>query len=172
MKFLLIFLLLVFFNGYAFSGDFDVKTSEESFASSPDDELFYNVTFGISPFDGLVGIEFQKRNHSVGLGIPWRVSYRYYADPDGDSPFYGFYLGRFKEQGDGGKTYKGISYKDAEGVDMGIGAGYRWQWPSGWNVTGILSLHYMDKEYSSPGQSKKYETLVLLFPGINVGYKF
>lgn len=172
MKFLLITFLLITFSDSAFSDDVENFTPEKRYDSGTDDEFIYNVSIGISPFDGFLGIEFQKRNHSIGIGLPGRVSYRFYSNPERNSPFYGLYIGRFEEQGDGGKKYKGVEYQNAEGKDGGIGAGYRWQWPSGWNVSAFLSIHYIDKEYSNPGQSKVTETSLLLFPGINVGFKF
>lgn len=171
MKFLLASLLLVFASSNAFSEEAG-KTSKEGYILSPEDEPFYNVLIGISPYDGILGIERQKGSHSVGVGFPERVSYRYYRNPYGDSLFYGLYAGRFKELGNNGKTFKGVRYRDADGMDAGVGAGYRWQWPSGWNVTAIFSIHYMDKEYSNPGQSKENETLVILFPGVAIGFKF
>jgi len=170
VKFLLISLLLVLVSSSALSEELG-QTSDDAYILSPEDEPFVNVSFGPSPY-GMLGIELQKGKHSVGVGFPERVSYRYYSNPYGDSLFYGLYTGRFKEQDNGGKTFKGVRYKDAEGVDAGVGAGYRWQWPSGWNVTASLSIHYMDKEYSNPGQPKKKETSVILFPGVNVGFKF
>jgi len=171
MQLHLVSILLIFISGYAFSEE-SIKTSVEELTLSPDDEPFYNVLFGVSPFDGMLGIEVQKGSHSIGFGFPGQVSYRYYSQPYSNSPFYGLYAGLFKEQGDGGKKFEGEVYENAEGFNAGAGAGYRWQWSSGWNITACLSIFYMDKEYSSSGEPEKHDTLVTLFPGVNVGFKF
>jgi len=170
MKFLLIPLLLIFTSGNVFPEEIE-NTSEEGYIVNPEDEPFYNVMLGVSPFFGILGLEFQKGSHSVGFGFPVRLFYRYYSNPYGDSLFCGLYAGRSKAP-DNEKEIDGVTYKGAETVDTGFGVGYRWQWASGWNVTTSFSIHYMVEEYSDPGQPKKKETSVIPFPGINVGYKF
>lgn len=171
MKFLLVPLLLIFASGNAFPEEIE-KTSEEGYIVNPEEEPFYNVLFGVSPFFGILGIEIQKGSHGVGFGFPVRLFYRYYRNPYGDSLFCGLYAGRSEQPDNIEKKLDGVIYKDAETVDAGFGVGYRWQWSSGWNVTTSFSIHYMDEEYSNPGQPKKKETSVIPFPGINAGYKF
>lgn len=164
MKFLLLtFLFLVLLSSNSLS---------EEVRQTPEDELFYNVSFGASAFDGMLGIELQKGKHSAGLGLPLRLSYRYYSDPHGDSLFYGLYVGRSEQPDQVEKKLDGVVYEDAETVDAGFGVGYRWQWASSWNVTASFSIHFMDEEYSNPGQPKEKDSSVILFPGIHVGYKF
>ena len=172
MKFLLISFLLLFVNAYAFSEEVE-KTSKQGYIVNPEDEPFYNVLFGVSPFFGILGIEIQKGSHSIGFGFPVRLFYRYYSNPYGDSLFYGLYAGRSKQQPYNDEIkLDGVIYEDAVTVDAGFGVGYRWQWSSGWNVTTSFSIHYMVEEYSNPGQPKKKETSVIPFPGLNAGYKF
>ncbi len=171
MKFLLTSLFLVLISSSVLSEEAR-QTSEDSNILSPNDEPFYNVSFGASSFDAMLGIELQKGNHSVGLGLPFRLSYRYYCDPYGDSLFYGLYAGRHEQPDQYEKKLDGVIYENAETVDAGFGTGYRWQWPSSWNVTASFSIHFMSEEYSNPGQPKKKDSSVIFFPGINVGYKF
>ena len=171
MKLLLVSFLLLFVNGYAFAEEVE-KTSEEGYIINPEDEPFYNVLFGVSPFFGILGIEVLRGSHSVGFGFPVRLFYRYYNKPYADSLFYGLYAGRSKQPDNIEKKLDGVIYEDAETTDAGFGVGYRWQWSSGWNVTTSFSIHYMDEEYSNPGQPKKKDTSVIPFPGINAGYKF
>ena len=154
MKFLLVPLLLIFASGNVFPEEIE-KTSVEGYIVNPEDEPFYNVLFGVSPFFGILGIEIQKGSHSVGFGFPVRLFYRYYGNLYGDSLLYGLYAGCSKQPDNIEKKIDGVKYKDAETVDTGFGVGYRWQWSSGWNVTTSLSIHYMVEEYSNPGQPKK-----------------
>lgn len=173
MKFLLITLLLVFTSSNIFSEEIE-KKSEKVNIVNPDDELFYNVSFGVSAFECMFGVEIQKGSHSIGLGGCGQVSYRYYSNPYEDSLLYGLFAGYHSgyQQYDSKKEIDGIIYDDKKSLYAGFGVGYRWQWLSGWNVTTSLAVHYTDNEYSNPGQPKKQETSVILFPGITAGYKF
>jgi hypothetical protein len=170
MKLLLISLLLVLVSSSALSEELG-QTSDDAYILSPEDEPFVNLSFGPSPY-GILGIELQKGKHSVGIGFPERVSYRYYSAPYGDSLFYGLYAGRYKQVGNDEKKFDGVIYKNEKNMDAGFGIGHMWQWSSGWNVAASFSIHYMYEEYTYPGQPKKKETSVILFPGINVGFKF
>jgi len=171
LKFLLTFLYMVLVSSNVLSEEVK-QASQDEYILSPDDEPFYNVSFGVSSFDGILGIERQKGRHSVGLGFPFRLSYRYYKAPYRNSLFYGLYAGRSEQPDQVEKKLDGIIYDKEVTVDAGFGAGYRWQWPSSWNVTASLSIHFMDSEYSNPGQPKEKDSSVILFPGILVGYKF
>ncbi|WP_164503413.1 DUF3575 domain-containing protein [Pleionea sediminis] len=147
--------------------------STQAFAySDNDNDIHYNASFGISPFYGIFGFEIKKSHHSLGIGLFDRVAYRYYSKPNSDSKFYGLYIGTFDEPTNGGTRYRGVTYHRAEGNDGGLGAGYRWQWPSGWNVTASISIHYMDKKYIDPDLPVAKESEFFLFPGIHVGYRF
>lgn len=173
MKLLLISIFLVLVSSSALS-EVVRQTSEDADILNPDDELFYNVSFGVSAFECMLGAEIQKGSHSLGLGVCGQVSYRYYSNPFGDSRLYGLYAGHSSgyQQYESKKEIDGVIYEDKESMYAGFGAGYRWQWLSSWNVTTSLAIHYMDEEYSNPGQPKKKETSVILFPGITAGYKF
>ena len=173
MKFLLVSLLLVFASSNVFAEEIKKKSKEVNTVNH-DDELFYNVSFGVSAFECMLGIEIQKGSHSVGLGGCGQVSYRYYSNPYDDSLLYGLYGGYRSGylQYETKEEIDGVIYDDKESMYAGFGVGYRWQWLSGWNVTTSLAVNYMINEYSNPGQLKKKETSVILFPGITAGYKF
>ena len=173
MKILFVFLLLIFASGNAFPEEIK-KKSEEVNTVNPDDELFYNVSIGVSAFECMLGFEIQKGNHSVGLGLCRQVSYRYYTNPYGDSLLYGLYAGYRSGylQSETKEEIDGVIYEDKKSMYAGVGVGYRWQWLSGWNVTTSLAIVYNEEEYSSPGQPTKKDPSVILFPGITAGYKF
>jgi len=139
---------------------------------SPDNEPYFNFVFGFSPFDGILGLEYQKNNHSFGIGLPGRYSYRYYIKPYQDTKFWGVYLGGYSSDNIN-KTLDGNEFTKVKYAYVGAGLGYRWQWPSGWNVSASIALEYLDREYSNPDNPliATREGLLLL-PGINAGYKF
>ena len=139
---------------------------------SPAEDPYFNLTFGISPFVGVLGFEYQNGHHSVGVGVPEVISYRYYFKPYQNTKFWGVYAGKhdFEESNE---RVEGVFFRDFEATFIGAGAGYRWQWPSGWNVSASLSMQYYDGEYSNPNSSlKAKETGLLIYPGINGGFKF
>src|SRR5688500_1345691 len=61
----------------------------------PENDPHFNLIFGISPFDGILGLEYQNGGHSFGIGAPIHLSYRYYFDPYRDSKFWGIYVGSY-----------------------------------------------------------------------------
>ena len=140
MKFLLILIFLVLVSSSALSEKVK-QTSEDVNILSPDDELFYNVSFGVSAFECMLGVEIQKGSHSIGLGGCGQVSYRYYSNPYSDSLLYGLYAGYHSgyQRYDSKKEIDGVIYEDKESMYAGFGVGYRWQWLSGWNVTTSLA---------------------------------
>jgi len=147
-----------------------IKTTENTL--TPNNESPFNVMFGLSPFIGVVGIEYQRNNHAFGIGLPERLSYRYYYNPKKDTMYLGTFLGKY-DISDVNETVNGFRYSDVDTALFGVGTGYRWQWPSGWNVNASISLQYTDNEYSNSGSSEKAtETLLTIFPGISIGYKF
>ncbi len=161
MKFLIIHLLLVLVSGSALSGELRSK-----------DELSVNMLLGISPY-GLMQIELQKKEHSVGLGFPPRLFYRHFSKPDSNSLFFGLYCGaRHKSPHEFERTFNGVVYNDKETEDAGFGIGHRWQWSSGWNLSASFSIHYAHDEYTKSGLPKKIDNFMILFPGLNIGYKF
>ena len=147
------------------------QVSSESLLGS-DSASYFNVVFGISPFLGVLGAEYQWEKHAFGIGYPNRLSYRYYVNPSQDTKFYGVYLGKMHYERQN-ETVDGILYRDLDTEYIGVGVGYRWQWPSGWNTSASFAIHYYDYEHTNPGSSQlATETGLFLFPGINVGYKF
>lgn len=149
--------------------------SETKNILSDEADPYYNLVFGISPFLGILGFEYQSGNNAYGIGFPGRLSYRYYFKPYQDTKFWGMYLGRYSLNGTDNKSYshEGINYSGVERTYIGAGLGYRWQWPSGWNTSLSIALEYSNDDYSNPatGQTEN-DTRIYPFPGLNVGYKF
>lgn len=63
MKTILVSLLLAFASSKAFPEEVD-KPSKDENAANFNDELFFNVTFGISAFECMLGGEIQKRKRA------------------------------------------------------------------------------------------------------------
>ncbi|MGK0440909.1 MAG: hypothetical protein ACJA0N_000704 [Pseudohongiellaceae bacterium] len=164
MKFMLKAVLVYWFASAAVAG--------EKHILSPEHDPHLNIVLGVSPFLGVLGIEYQHGNHAFGLGFPGRLAYRYFIDPYSDSVFLGGYLGRYSiDEYD--EREKGILFEEKESSYYGVGAGYRWQWQAGWNVTTSLAIERYENEYSNQGaMSKLKETGTSLLVGLNVGYKF
>ncbi|MCP4075336.1 MAG: hypothetical protein GY744_04035 [Gammaproteobacteria bacterium] len=173
MKFLPVSLLLVFGSSSVYSAEVEKLTNIDRPVDS-DNELSYIISGGVSAFECMVGVEVKKASHSVGLGICGQLSYRYYSNPYNDSFLYGLYTGYSSgyHQYEDKKEIDGVKYEDKKGIFAGVGIGYRWQKPSGWNTTLSMAIHYMEEEYSNVGQPKEKQTSVILFPGITVGYQF
>lgn len=139
---------------------------------NPDNNSYLNVVFGISPFLGVLGAEYQWEKHAIGIGYPNRLSYRYYVSPYQDTKFWGTYFGKMRYD-DIDEIVDGIQYQNLETQYIGVGVGYRWQWPSGWNTSASFSIHHYDYMYTNFGSSQQTtEKGYFPFPGINVGYKF
>jgi len=157
-----------------FAQELDAVTTENILSNENDP--YFNVTIGISPFTGVLGFEAQKKNHSVSIGLPDRISYRYYSNPYQDTKFWGLYLGGYSlSESDTNKKYSlnGVNYSDVERSYIGVGAGYRWQWPSGWNVSASIAIEYFDEKYSDATSTlSDTDSGLFPFPGINVGFKF
>lgn len=148
------------------------ENQTESNILNPEEDPHFNITFGISPFVGVLGFEYQNGNHAVGIGIPGVISYRHYLKPYQNTKFWGVYVGKhdIKEYNE---RVDGILFRDLETKFIGAGVGYRWQWPSGWNVSTSIAMQYVKDEYSNPNSSLKAEGKGLtLYPGINGGFKF
>lgn len=146
--------------------------AKEENIPDPQADPYFNLTFGISPFDGIFGFEYQAGHHSFGIGVPEHLSYRYYFDPYGDSKFWGVYLGGYTID-DYNERVDGILFEKLETQYFGVGMGKRWQWPSGWNVTASVVIEHYEDEYSNPGALRtKIKNGAFPFPGIAVGYKF
>ena len=170
MRIVLLLSMLVLTSNSAFSQD-SGQISNDTNRLNPENGLHYNAFLGFSPYGGF-GIEVSKIKHSVGIGFPYRLFYRYYKTPDNDSWFFGVYAGRYELDIDNEKIIDGVAYTDKVTSDAGFGIGYIWQWSSGWNVAASFSVHYMDEKYTNPEQEKNNDRSTNLFPGINVGYRF
>jgi hypothetical protein len=139
---------------------------------NPDHDPYINVDVGFSPFLGALGAEYQRGNHAVGLGFPNRLSYRYFEKPFQNTRFWGMYLGGMNYTNEE-HTVDGFQYQNLETRYIGAGAGYRWQWLSGWHTNVSLAIHYRDWEHTNPGTSMRArERGYSAFPGMNIGYKF
>lgn len=170
MRFVLKFVCICLISTSCFGADVEQITSKSIL--NPDNNPNFNVVFGISPFLGVLGAEYQQKKHAFGIGYPKRLSYRYYVSPYQDTKFWGMYLGKMSYD-DFDDTVDGILYQNLDTEYIGVGIGYRWQWLSGWNSSVSLALHYFDYEYSNPGSpQRETEKGFFAFPGINVGYKF
>ena len=167
---LFITILALCFSSFTLAEDSQTKSNANILDPTEDPHL--NLTFGISPFVGVLGLEFQKGHHAVGIGAPAVISYRYYAKPYQNTKFWGVSLGKIDIE-DNNERVKAVFFRDFEATFIGAGGGYRWQWPSGWNVSASLALQYYDGEHSNPSSSSKAkETGILIYPGINGGFKF
>lgn len=146
--------------------------AQDILVAREDGPRFLNINFGISPFDGVLGLEYQYGHHSIGAGWPGHFSYRYYFEAYEDSVFWGLYFGRYDVE-ENNERVGGILFYDYETRFHGVGTGKRWLWPSGWNVTTSLALEYYEDEYSNPGALRILtRDGVFLFPGVAVGYRF
>ena len=153
-----------------FGADIEQVTSDSILNS--DNDPYINVVFGISPFLGVLGAEYQWEKHAFGIGYPNRLAYRYFVRPYQDTLFGGVYLGKMSYE-DVDATVDDIQYQDLETKYIGVGAGYRWQWLSGWNASVSFAIHHYDYEYKNSGSSQRAtEKGLFAFPGLNVGYKF
>ncbi|MEA3354470.1 MAG: DUF3575 domain-containing protein [Campylobacterota bacterium] len=172
MKSLIQLLLIVWASSNLYSSGFQNR-SQEIKSFNIDDEIFYNLSFGVSAFECMMGIEVQSTNHSIGLGACRQISYRYYKNPNRDSIFYGIYAGKDSgyDRGESKKKINDIVLKDKDSSFGGIGAGYRWQWVNNWNLTANIALNYSKTKYFNQDQMLEENSLIL-FPGITVGYRF
>jgi len=170
MKFFIKLVCICLISTSCFGQDVEQVTGKSILNS--DSNPYVNVVFGISPFLGVLGAEYQREKHAFGIGYPNRLSYRYYVSPYQDTKFFGGYFGKMNYK-DFDDTFEGVLYQHLETEYIGVGVGYRWQWLSGWNASTSLAIHYYDYEYKNPGSTQRAtENGFFAFPGINVGYKF
>jgi len=170
MDFFLRMSLLLVISTAVFAGKGDIEQTENII--SPDNEPYLNAVVGFSPFLGVLGIEYQNKNHAFGIGLPGMLSYKYYVKPYQDTKFWGVFLGGYSSD-NVNRTVDGINYSDVKSRSIGAGIGYRWQWSSGWNTSVSISLEYSTKDYSNPDTSQETtKSGVIPLPGVNVGYKF
>jgi len=165
---------LLFLSASCFSDNKNINQIENIL--SEENEPFFNIIFGISPFSGLLGFEYQKGHNAFGFSPLKRISYRYYNNPYQDTKFWGIYLGSYsRNRIDTNEYYSlhGINYDKIKSSFVGAGIGYRWQWVSGWNTSVSIALEFAHNVYSNPGESQNAkENEIFPFPGLNAGYKF
>ena len=134
------------------------------------DSISFDARFGFSPYLGIIGLEIQKEHYALGLGLPGNLGFTYYDKPQSDSIFYSVGIGQFSDD-EYNDTKDGVYYTDFESQFFSAGAGYRWYWPSGWNITASLSIQFSSDEYKNSYQVLE-EDVVILFPGLMAGYVF
>jgi len=174
MKFILITSHLLFFSTSCFAEIKSIDQIEDIL--NQENDPHFNIIFGISPFVGLLGFEYQKGHNAFGFSPLTRISYRYYYKPYQDTKFWGVYLGSYihnRIDTDEYYSLHGVDYDEVKSSFFGAGIGYRWQWASGWNTSTSIALEFAHNEYSNPGTSQSDDEFEAFpFPGVNVGYKF
>ena len=78
-------ILALCFSTLTFAKDSQAESSATVLKPEADPRI--NLTLGISPFVGVLGLEYQVGHHAVGVGAPAVVSYRYYAKPYQNTKF-------------------------------------------------------------------------------------
>ncbi len=137
-----------------------------------ENDPYFTIALGPEPFLGIAGFEYQDKNHAIGIGYPHRLAYRYFINPYRDTYFWGMYLGGMSYD-NVDETKNGVEYQVLDTKYIGLGSGYRWQWPSGWNINVSIALQYYDYEFSNPGSSQTTtKNGLFAFQGISAGYKF
>ena len=160
------------------SSNMSASSDQPKLALDKAKEPFFNLKFGISPFDGILGAGIQKGHYSLSVGMPGRIAVKYFFNPYDDSKFFGAYFGNYSsdvEDGDGNpgiKFHDGFPYEEFEASYYGIGMGYRWQWANGWEVTASVALDRYKHEYIFNQVVTDSERGWILFPGITGGYTF
>lgn len=174
MKLILSTSCLLFLSTLCFAEDKSIGQMENIL--NPENEPYFNIMLGISPFVVLTGFEYQKGHHAFGYSPLKRISYRYYYKPYQDTKFWGVHLGSStRNRSDTNEYYSlnNVDYNEIKSSFIGAGIGYRWQWASGWNTSVSIALEFFQNEYSNPGTSQSDDEFeVFPFPGGSVGYKF
>lgn len=138
----------------------------------PADAWHYNVLLGFSAFTTGLAFEAQKGHHAVGVSFLPGLFYRYLFKPHQNTPFVGGRIGYWSDSS-ANETKDGIFYTELERTEFGIGGGYRWQWPRGWNVAVSAAVQYQDEEYSNPNHTiRRMEESIGVAFGVEGGFKF
>jgi len=149
-------------------------TAEEIAPEAAKEHSAVDVRFGVSPFLGVLSVEYQKGHYGFGLGLPGHAAVSYYRRPGEDSAFYSASLAyvNFHNTDD---YEDGFYYTDNKMRGLSVGGGYRWLWSSGWNVAASAALSYSKNTYSNDSYYSysymKKQTLQLAL-GVAVGYAF
>lgn len=139
-------------------------------AEEKSSDFSFNAKLGVSHFTGGLGLEVQKGKWSLGVGVPGAVSLKRYQYENKDSLYYGVYLNRFNDNSYD-DTKDGIYFDKYRFKEYGVGAGYIWLWPSGWNISTGLTLGNFETVYSN-SQFKMTKTGIRLAFDLSAGYKF
>ncbi len=151
-----VFILLIAFSGIC-------HATEET-------ERKYNPALGTSPFTGFLGLEVQQGSWAVGFGFPAALSVKHYQYPDQDSIFIAAFWNRFSNN-DFDDYEDGVYFKEYERRVYGVGAGYRWLWDRGWNISTGLALGEQEEVYDGPVARMDKDATALILD-LTVGYQF
>lgn len=136
--------------------------------SSPSTAQF-DISVGLSPYSGVVGLEYQIDHYAVGFGMLGSLNLKRYTNPNTHGSFIGVGVGRYKFNVD---FLKGNDYYDEyTSAFMVFGGGYRWLWESGVNLEASLSVISANEKYHK-GYYEGSNNVTLLYPGISLGYAF
>ena len=137
-------------------------------ATPQEKNWFVGPRIGASPYTGLIGLEFQFKHISLGVG--WlsdgeAYGIRYYFSPQKDSWYLGSYLWRMEKRYY--DYYNLYNYDNIKKSRLGLGGGYRWRWDSGWNVSIGVSFAKNNDNYYSSNDNKFW-----FMPELAIGYSF
>lgn len=124
---------------------------------------------GYSDFTGIIGVELNKANWAVTLGMPAAIGVKYYLDENGYRWFVGAHAMSYSLEKD--QTKDGIRYTDLSSTSGGFGMGYKWRWKNHWDLALSLSLSY-DREILKNDYVKRTEEYIMAKPGLTFGYTF
>ena len=124
---------------------------------------------GFSPYIGIIGVEIQKGNYAVSLGLPTCIGLKYYPDVRGYRWFYGVHAMHFSVEDR--QTINNIPYNDSTVTYAGAGFGYKWRWWDHLDLTLSLSASYNKEKHTGPFGYRTEQSLGM-FPGITLGYTF
>ncbi len=144
--------------------------AEDKATESTYEEWYIGPRFGISPWTGfLLGMEFQKKHHAIGVGI-LAMGYRYYFEPYRSSPYAGACV----------ITGYTTEHKLDNAAIVG-GGGYRWRFGSGWDldlgVAAGIGTKYRNEYITAPDGRRFYKAEEKYYgltfaPSIAFGYSF
>ena len=155
-----------------------LQVQAETVEPENSEEWFIGPRIGLSTFTGLVGIEVQRKQFGFSIGLladGEACGLRYYFSPQGPSWYLGPFLMLSEEE------YSGNFYATSETretivetmMDVGIGAGYRWRWGSGWDLSIGGGVAYWAKEEKGDTTGHTADSSGLWFiPELAFGYSF
>ena len=144
----------------------NIDEKDTNFISS----LEYTPKFGVSPFNGVLGLEVKSQNIAIGIGYPRSLSVKYYTNIDDDSWYFGVFTQQYKDD-EFNDFEEGVFFNEYERKHRGVGFGYMWIWPNNWNVNLGLGLGPQDKTYRSNTATLVDDSDYIALE-LNVGYRF